>query len=78
MSDQDEINENSSELEIVRHALGLALEIIEAADLDLDDEDDAVLDFCARVGAASEAGDMTEIRRELAEEDAEEDDGDNT
>lgn len=76
MSDQEtsEINENSSELEIVRHALGLALEIIEAESLDLDDETNAILDFCARVGAASEAGDMTEIRREIAEDN----DGDNT
>lgn len=61
------IDEHSSDLEIVRRALGLALEFIDAADLDVDAEEGAVLDFIARVYDASKSGDMTGIRREIAE-----------
>lgn len=70
MSDEEkavEIDENSSELEIVRHALRLMLDAAEPLTGELDDEDVAVFEYCERVLNASTAGDMTEIRREIAE-----------
>lgn len=68
------ITENSTDIEIVRHALGMALEIVDQSDAEFDDEDVELLEFCGRVLRSSQAGDMTDIRREIAE--CEDDDGD--
>ena len=68
--------QNSSELEIVRHALKLALDGSMSFVNDLDEEDVALFEYCERVLNASTAGDMTEIRREI--EEMAEDDGDDS
>lgn len=65
----DEIDENSSEADIVTHALVMAVDVAgpSVKGDDLEPEDVASWAFCEMICAAVQSGDFTKVRAHLAE-----------